>query len=350
LLNDAGVPVLPQPRGPISARILEALGGPPEEDLAGVRVEPTGDALVDEDLQLSLFLCYQLHYRGWSGVDEDWEWQPSLLTVRAALEAPFERALRQRFSSPTAPVSPDELPDRLADLVANSDGPSLSRFVQRHATREQFDEFVKHRSVYQLREADAHTWAIPRLSGAAKAALVEIQIDEYGGGRPERMHAELFANTMRRLGLDTRYGTYLDCVPAITLASNNLMSLFGLHRRLRGALLGHLAIFEMTSSLSNRRYGNGLRRLGGDANATHFYDEHVVADAVHEQIAAHDLCGGYARAEPDRAGDVLFGAQACLGVEGRFASELIDAWSAGRSSLRSEAACGGRPAVAGGAR
>jgi hypothetical protein len=326
-------PVLPQPRGPVSARILTALAGPPGGGLADTRIEPAVDALRDEDLQLSLFLCYQLHHRGWSGVDESWEWEPSLLALRAALEEPFERALRQRFS-PTAPVQPDDLPARLADLVANSDGPSLSRFVQRHATRDQFEEFVKHRSLYQLHEADPHTWAIPRLAGAVKAALVEIQIDEYGGGRPERMHAELFATTMRRLGLDTRYGAYLDRVPAVTLASNNLMSLFGLHRRLRGALLGHLAIFEMTSSLSNRRYGNGLRRLGGDAEATHFYDEHVVADAVHEQIAAHDLCGGFARAEPERAGDVLFGASACLGVEGTFGAQLIDAWSAGRSSLR----------------
>ena len=37
----------------------------------------------------------------------------------------------------------------------------------------------------------------------AKAALVEIQSDEYGGGRPQRMHAELFAKTMRGLGLDS---------------------------------------------------------------------------------------------------------------------------------------------------
>jgi Iron-containing redox enzyme len=75
---------------------------------------------------------------------------------------------------------------RLANLVANSDGPSLSRYVQRHATNP---------SVYQLRGADPHMWAIPRLAGAAKAALVEIQIDEYGGGRAERMHTELFAST-----------------------------------------------------------------------------------------------------------------------------------------------------------
>ncbi len=57
-----------------------------------------------------------------------------------------------------------------------------------------------HRSAYQLKEADPHSWAIPRLSGPPKAALVEIQADEYGGGRPDRMHAELFADAMEALG------------------------------------------------------------------------------------------------------------------------------------------------------
>ena len=91
----------------------------------------------------------------------------------------------------------------------------------------------------------------------------------------------------------------------------------------------------MTSSLPNRRYGNGLRRLGLDEVATRFYDEHVEADAVHEQIAAHDLCGGLARAEPALIPDILFGAAACLAVDGLFAAHLLGAWEAGCSSLRS---------------
>ena len=85
--------------------------------------------------------------------------------------------------------------------------------------------------MYQLKEADPHTWAIPRLTGRAKAALVEIQADEYGGGRPERMHSALFARTMRGLGLNDSYGGYVDAVPAISLASVNMMSLFGLNRQ-----------------------------------------------------------------------------------------------------------------------
>lgn len=52
--------------------------------------------------------------------------------------------------------------------------------------------------------------------------------------------------------LSDKPDAYLDLVPAVTLTSVNTMSFFGLHRRLRGAIVGHLAAFEMTSSLPNK--------------------------------------------------------------------------------------------------
>ncbi|WP_412741526.1 iron-containing redox enzyme family protein [Krasilnikovia sp. MM14-A1004] len=338
---------LPQPRGPVTAALRRALAGAPHE-LPGNLVAaaaPPGDPLVDEDLQLTLHLCYELHYRGLDGVDEGWEWHPSLLALRHAAERRFEAALRRLVPLPAA-VPPRDVPRALTALVDADDGPELSRYLAGHATVEQFREFVTHRSIYHLREADPHTWAIPRLAGRPKAALVEIQIDEYGGGRAERMHAELFRTTMRELGLDTAYGAHVDAVPAVTLATNNLMSLFGLHRRLLGAILGHLAVLEMTSSLPNRRYGNGLRRLGGNPDATRFYDEHVEADAVHEQIAAHDLCGAYCADQPaqrraEQTSLVLFGAACALALDGRFAAHLLRRWADGVSSLQDQRSLAG---------
>src|SRR3546814_3811093 len=91
-------------------------------------------------------------------------------------------------------------------MTSADSGPSLSRYLFKRATLEQAQEFLIHRSVYTLREADPHSWAIPRLRGRAKAALVEIQSDEYGGGRPDRMHAAMFAASMRGAGPDETYG------------------------------------------------------------------------------------------------------------------------------------------------
>jgi hypothetical protein len=291
------------------------------------------DLVSDEDFQLALWISYELAYRGFDEVDDDLEWNPVIVAWRATLEEQWLAALRN-LTPPVAAVDPSRVPAILAALVAADTGPPLAGYMQRAATPEQFGEFVAARSVYHLKEADPHSWGIPRLSGRAKAALIEIQADEYGGGHPERMHAALFATTMRSLGLDNTYGHYVDRAPAVVLAVSNTMSLFGLHRSHIGALLGHLAAFEMTSSLPNRRYGNGLRRLGYGAEATRFFDEHVEADAVHEQIAAHDLCGTYAMEHPGQITDILFGAASALAIEAQFGSYLLERWQDGKPALR----------------
>jgi hypothetical protein len=163
--------------------------------------------------------------------------------------------------------------------------------------------------------------------------MIEIQADEYGGGRADRIHAQLFADSMDALGLESAYGAYLDQIPGVTLATVNLMSFMGLHRRWRGGIVGHLAVFEMTSSIPNRRYGTGLRRLGLDGAAIEFFDEHVLADAVHENVAAVDLAGGLVAQDPALAGSVLWGARALILLDALWAWHLLGAWQAGHSSL-----------------
>jgi hypothetical protein len=325
---------LPSPRGPVTERLLDTLVEAPGALDAGALPRFDGP-LADEDLQLALYLCYELHYRGLPGVDDDWEWDPGLLDLRRRLELEFERGLFDAVPPVRDPVPASGI-DLVLRAIAEEDGPSLSSYVKISATLDEVLEFVVHRSAYQLKEADPHSWAIPRLSGAPKAALIEIQSDEYGGGRAEWIHAELFARAMGALGLDAEYGSYLELIPAVTLATVNLMSLFGLHRRWRGAIVGHLALFEMTSSIPNRRYAEGLRRLGFDGDATLFFDEHVTADAVHEAIAAVDLAGGLAHQEQALGADIVWGARALSHLDALWASHLLGCWGDGRTSLLGE--------------
>jgi hypothetical protein len=323
--------------------VITALASDEPSALCTTAVPTVRDPVVDDDLQLALWVCYELHYQGFDGVTDDYEWHPDVLAFRSRLEAQVLAQLRRGATTPgaidTEPRARDAalpMADQLRRLVDSDDGPSLSRFIQTEANRAQFCEFVIHRSLYQLKEADPHTWAVPRFSGRVKAALVEIQIEEYGAGRPEHMHSELYRGVLRGLGLDDGYGGYVDAVPGVSLAISNIMTLFGLHRSLRGALVGHLAAYEMTSSAPCRRYAKGLRRLGGDDEACRFYDAHVTADALHEQIAAHDLCGALAAEHPELADDILLGAASSLYLDRRFAEHLLGHWAAGRTSLRTE--------------
>jgi hypothetical protein len=289
-----------------------------------------------DDFHLALYLLYELHYRSFAGVSDDLEWDPTLLVMRAGLEREFGGAHRQRL--PQRPVRPEHVPAVLTDVIEQHEGWSLSSHMLRRGTVRHLQEFAVHRSAYQLKEADPHTWVLPRLAGAAKAAVAEIQFDEYGQGRPAATHSTLFADTMRALGLDDRYGAHLPLLPGSTLATVNLISMFGLHRRLRGALVGHLATFEMTSVVPMNRYSRAMARLGFDQSSRRFYDEHVAADALHEVIARDRLVAEFALAEPALAPDIVFGADALMLVEDGFATRMRDAWSLGTTSLLGELA------------
>ncbi|MES4906522.1 iron-containing redox enzyme family protein [Streptomyces sp. NPDC000395] len=282
-----------------------------------------------EDLQLSLYLCYELHYRGFAGVAEDWEWQPDLLRLREALEGRFLAALRE-----AVPGGADVAGELDALLVEPARGAGVTHRLQSHGTWERMREYLVHRSLYQLKEADPQAWLIPRLVGQAKASLVAVEFDEFGAGHGERVHARLFAELMAGAGLDPAYGRYVDHAPAATLATVNLMSLLGLHRSLRGAMAGHFAVLEITSSPGSQRLARALERLGAEPRCVRFFTEHIEADAVHEQLMRRCVIGDFLAREPDQAAAVAFGVQVTNYLEARWSDRLLTAWDADRSSLR----------------
>jgi hypothetical protein len=318
---------LPEPRGPLSAELIHAL-----RDHSAVL--PTVEPADAEDLHISLWMLYELHYRGFDDVADDREWDPGLLAVRARLEAELESELRAACR-PIMELADeqDPVPDQLAAITAYDTGVSLPNFLQREATADQYLEFLAQRSLYHLKESDPQAWALPRLDGPAKVALAELLYDEFGGGRPEQLHSRLYADALRAAGLDASYGAYVNRTPGYTLAVNNAMSLLGLHRRLRGASMGHLAAFEMTSSLPCRRFLQGARRLELGQAVERYFDEHVEADAVHEHVAARGICGSMVEADPRLREDVMFGAAVCVHLDAVTAERMIDAWRGGRSAL-----------------
>lgn len=335
---------LPEPCGPLSEGVVRALTaeatGPhpvPERRAVGDVVLP----LADRDLQLALWILYELHYRGFDGVAPGAEWDPLLIVSRAAIERVFERAVRS-LADQSAPEDElghvgDEVERVTRELtrmtVAEGPGETV-RFLERRATREEFVSYLRRRAVHHLRESDPHSFLLPRLDGAAKVGLAELQYDEYGSGRPERLHQELFAAALRSLDLSTDLASYAEEADAATLASVNVMSLFALNRRLRGAGLGHLAAFEATSSLPCDRVARGARRLGLPDEVAAYYEEHVVADAVHEQLAIRTICGALVADEPELADDVLMGARACLALDGIAAQAQLDSWLESRHAAQ----------------
>jgi len=198
--------------------------------------------------------------------------------------------------------------ERLAALQACIDRSITSRRVTRTLGRFQSDRssqaIVRRGRIRRIR-----CW--PWLA-AASAALRR----PYGSGRP---------------GFDTP--RLPRCRGRQSLAVANLMSLFGLHRWLRGAAIGHFAATEITSPPGSRRLVEGLNRRSAPEACVAFYREHVEADAVHEQVVRIGVVGDLVARAPQLDCDVVFGMRAHGVVEDRLASCMLASWKAGQTSL-----------------
>lgn len=321
-------PPLPPSRGSVSQWAIDTLTSDPGP--CAPVPDAIDDPVVGDDSALGLYLLYEIHYRGLQGVSDEWEWQPELLAARAELERRFLDRLREAVPMPE---TPDDIAEALRRRTEPSDGPSLSKFCEHEADWDQLREIFVHRTAWQTKEADPHSWALPRLGGRPKAALAEIQSGEYGDGVERDVHQNLYGLTLSLVGLDPTYGAYIERLPGVTLSTVNLVSLFGLHRTLLPAMVGHLAGFEMSSVEPMSAYSAALRRLGAPQDACHFFDTHVVADAHHQQVAADDLAAGLVEQDPSAAALILWGVDTLGWTEGQFSEHVQSAWERGESSL-----------------
>lgn len=316
------------PRGPLSSWVLadrQPLHMPAVVGANGM----------SDDLQLALYLCYELHFGEVPGTWARTEWEPEMVRFRTQLEQAFLRSLYEMII-PVASSAP--VRSLIPQLIEADDGPSVSKHMETVGTLEQMAEFLKHRSPYQLKEADPNTMGIPHLRGRAKQILAGIQAGEYGADDSDRMmHSELFAQTMRSFGLDDQPNAYLAELPATSLMISNLISMFGMNRAMRGCLVGHLTVFEMTSVVPMGRYARGLDRVRAPAAARRFYDVHVLADAEHERMAI-EMAAALEEDEPQLRDDIIFGAQCVFVTERLFAERLFANWKrTGRTAARTAA-------------
>jgi len=189
---------LPGPRGHMSSALVAALRLPPPPRPALLVSGGTREAWLDDDLQLSLWICYELRMRGFDDVAAGWEDHPALAQFHAALETRWEQALRS-LTEVTSPVA---------------------------LSAEGLTELRRHHAFWQPRRE-------------MRSVLRDIQGDAYGT-RSERTHSVLFTVTLR----DLEPSVGVDEMPAPTLALANALSLFGLHRRLVGALVGFLTAVD----------------------------------------------------------------------------------------------------------
>ncbi|MFJ4095730.1 hypothetical protein ACIPYS_29420 [Kitasatospora sp. NPDC089913] len=137
----------PAARGPLSVAVLELVSAGPPDGTARPAPAAGGDPW-GQDHQLALHLCYELHDRRLPGAHPDWEWDPGLLAFRQSPERPFLAALRAE----AGPVPP--LADLVEDMLSATGGGGPSVYLLTEGERRQAREYLVHRSLYHLEEAD----------------------------------------------------------------------------------------------------------------------------------------------------------------------------------------------------
>lgn len=316
---------LPAPVGPMSSRVITSL-----LDGVGPRLQPVGplghDPL-DHDLQLALYVLNELHYGGWAGVSDDLEWNADVTTCRLALGDEFERRLRSTLGPGTS-VDPLVEAKRLLAI----DAVSVSAFLRDRGTIDQVRESMILRSPYQSKEADPHTFAMPRFTGATKRVFTEIQSGEYGVGY-RRSHAELFADALDGLGLDATPNAHIDACTGPALAGSNLVTLGAMQRRLRGVVLGQLSLFEMDSVVPNQNMADAVDRLALEPSVRPFFHVHVLADTEHQEMVESAFLTEYTSTEPEQVANMVLGMRAQSLIDHAIAQHCVPRWRQGRSAL-----------------
>ena len=114
-----------------------------------------------EDLQLALYCLYELHYRGFAGRRRRTRVGPRP-AARARGTSNGSSSARCGRRSP-AGDDVEQVDRRLLAEPVEAAAAGVSHHLRRAGERWQLREYVAHRSLYHLKEADPQAWVIPRL-------------------------------------------------------------------------------------------------------------------------------------------------------------------------------------------
>lgn len=256
--------------------------------------------------------------------------QRALGEIRNELEIGFRHQLGKRRMHAEADFTPHigELAQWFEDLALAEhplESPSWGPFIREFAPLEAMKSIVAQRSLFFLREPDPWIYAVPTLSGVAKAGLIDLLLDEYGWGKYEHMHSTVYAHVMEALELETRIDHYESEASWQYLATLNHQWMYALEPEFSRRLLGVVYLTEADSPGAMTNYLAAWDRLGvTDERVLKFYDLHVHADENHRDVALHEVVMPVAEAGgPAAAREIAIGIWDGRALEAEFADHIL---------------------------
>jgi hypothetical protein len=245
-------------------------------------------------------------------------WRPTpdlksadLLRYRLILEAGFRSRLdRVREEAGVDLSQPVANNAEWFESLALGDHPrddgTWGRFLREDASLDALKSVVAQRSLFFLREPDPWIYAVPTLTGVAKAGLIDLLLDEYGWGKLDRMHSTIYANLMEALDLETELDHYETTTSWQFLATLNHQWMYALDPMLGRRLIGTIYLTEADSPQAMTNYLAAWERLGiDDPRVLEFYELHVAADENHRDVALSEVAVPVAEAEGSSAAQAI---------------------------------------------
>lgn len=220
---------------------------------------------------------------------------PQLLQFRQILEAAFRDQLDRTRAEVGVNLTPPAS-DHGAWFESLALGPhprddgSWGLYLHEDASLDALKRVVAQRSLFFLREPDPWIYAVPTLTGVARAGLIDLLLDEYGWGKLDRMHSTIYANLMEALDLETELDHYEYGTSWQFLATLNHQWMCALDPALSRRLIGTIYLTEADSPQAMNNYLAAWARLGiDDPRVLEFYELHVLADENHRDVALQEV-------------------------------------------------------------
>jgi hypothetical protein len=263
---------MPWARGPLSAAVINTMEGGTGSSRATLRIDVV-DALIDDDFQLALYLCYQDHLRDSRGADRQSGSSGSRLDgFRSLLESSFEHRLRDEVGRRKGYGGWDTT-EALEDVIASSTTTWLSQHFEHGGSLDQFRELCIHQSVSPWCGEESHDVSHQRRTPQVRGALFPAESGEVGASNARRVPDAAFSNTLSALGLHPSRGSYVEVLPGTTLAAANLRTMFRLHPKWEAASVGHSSLCVAMNETVMASLSRAAASWGTEEEGRRFFED-----------------------------------------------------------------------------
>ncbi len=213
---------------------------------------------------------------------------------------------RQAVHAMNVPTEPDTFVAWFETLREAGPGQNdpLFPFLAEQASLEQMRWFLAQEISGEAGFDDLVALTQVRMPQQAKLELARNYWDEMGRGNPKGMHGPMLSYLADALNVQP----LVDDTVWEATALNNLMVGLAATRSYAYHALGALGVIELTAPGRSKLVSAGLRRLGVDPQARHYFDLHATLDVKHSEAWNREVFHSIVKDNPATASAIAEGA------------------------------------------